>query len=252
MKSTTIILHLLLGVLLLSSCRKDPVQQPETPQPPKDSTVLAINLNDFYMPASKIDSAVAVWEQNGTRQEIKLATVQSKLTANLKKFNEGTGKLTLTLFAKMKFGNHVSSQWILEKEMAINHNTSAVFSAPGNFNDMLWSPRAVLKDGVGHVAIVALRPDDPYFQIKDVPADLAKIVVYRGYWNVSGGVRLVSGREWECFTGCRNPNGSIENNEFFSFFPTSIGNKAWNHIEIIILYEEPNGWASILDLNHTL
>lgn len=252
MKQTAFIVHLLLVLLLFSSCRKDSQQQPVVPPEAKDSTVLAVNLNDFYMPAAKVDSAVAVWEVNGTRRQIKLDKADIKLTANLKKFTEGTGKLTLTLYTKMKFGNHSSSQWVLEKEMAINYKTPVVFSAPGNFHDMFWSPRAVLKDGVGRVAVVALRPDDPYFLVKDVPSNVKKIVVYRGYWNTSGGVRLVSGREWECITGCINANGSIENKEFFSFFPVAIGNQTWNHIEIIIRYDEANGWAYLLDLNHTL
>lgn len=251
MKLTASILPVLFGLFIFSSCRKDPTP-PETELPTKDPVVLAINLNDFYMPASKVDSALAIWEVNGNRQEIKLNSANNKLTADLEKFTEGTGKLVLTLFTKMKFGNHTSSHWILEKDMAINHKTSAVFSAPGNFNDMLWSPRALLKDGVGHSAIVALRPDDPYFLVKDVPANLEKIVVFRGYWNTVNGVRQVAGREWECVTNCIDANGNIENKEFFSFFPSSIGNRTWNHIEIIILYEEPNGWASIIDLNHTL
>ncbi|RYZ19681.1 MAG: hypothetical protein EOO10_24050 [Chitinophagaceae bacterium] len=251
MKPTAFVLPLLLGLLVFSSCRKD-AQHDTQPPPVQVPAVLSINLNDFYMPANKIDSALAVWEVNGTRQQIELDAVENKLTANLETFIEGAGKMTLTLYTKIKFGNHTSSQWVLEKEMAVNHKTSTAFSAPGNFNDMLWSPRALLKDGVGHSAVVALRPDDPYFLVKDVPANFEKIVVYRGYWSTTGGVRLVSGREWECFTGCINANGSIENKEFFTFFPTSIGNKAWNHIEIVVVYELPNGWAYLLDLNHTL
>jgi len=252
MKPLSFLLPLFLGLIVFSSCRKDPPQHHTPPATEKDSTVLAINLNDFYMPANKVDSASAVWEANGIRQQIKLHVGENKLTANLEKFTEGTGQMTMTLYSKLKFGGYAASQWVLEKEMAIDHKMAIVFSAPGNFNDMLWSPRALLKDGVGHSAVVALRPDDPYFLVKDVPANLGKIVVYRGYWNTVNGVRQVAGKEWQCFTNCIDANGNIENNEFFSFFPSSIGNRTWNHIEIIILYEEPNGWGTIIDLNHTL
>jgi hypothetical protein len=252
MKPKAIVIHLLLSILFFSSCRKEKESALPPGPPAEDTPILAINLNDAYMPATKIDSAIAVWETNGSKKEIKLTIEDRKLTTNLKQLSEGTGKLTLKLFSKIKFGTHYSSQWILEKEMAIDHNKSSLFSAPGNFNDMLWSPRAVLKDGVSRVAVVALRPDDPYFFIEDVPDGLEKIIVYRGYWNTIGGVRNIAGREWECTTGCINSGGDIENKDFFSFLPSQIGNRAWNHIEIIILYEESNGWAYILDLNHNL
>jgi hypothetical protein len=215
---------------------------------------MAVNLDNLYIPSNRIDSAIATWNMGIHHQEIRLVMniEQNKLTANLEKFMEGTGKLTITLFSQKRFGNHRSSEFVMEKDLAIDHKNSVAFSAPASFNDMSWSPRAVLADGIGHVAVVALRPDDPYFMVKGVPANLTKMVVYRSYWNTAGGGRLIAGREWECSTGCSNSNGNIENKQFFSFLPAAIGNSAWNHIEIVLKYEVPNNWTYLLDLNHTL
>ena len=250
MKPTIILISLMLGLAFFSSCKKDPVQKPPPAQQP--SAEFVIRLHDTYLPASKVDSAFATWEVGGNKQEIKLTLQGNQLTTDLKKLTEGIGKLTLRIYSNIKFANQYPAQWILEKDMMIDHDNTSVFSGPGNFHDLLWSPRVMLKDGTGHSAVVALRPDDPYFFVKNIPDDVVKVVVYRGYWNTIGGVRNVGGDEWQCTAGCTNNNGDIENNQFFSFLPSQIGAKSWNHIEIVVLYEEAGGWASALDLNHTL
>lgn len=237
------------SLLILSSCAKKPV----CPEPRPELKALAVALDKNYLGAGLVDSAFALWETGTQQQRILLSKSNDSLVAGLKQFATGQGRLSLQLFTQIKFGTSNSSQWVYSKEATINPNRELIVAGPGSFQDAHWKPRVEIKDAVGHFAVVALRPDDPYFFVKDVADNLRKLVVGREYWRQGGGVFKVGGGEWQCSSNCRNSYGHVENSQFFSFLPDQIGNSSWNHIEITVLYQTDDwGGGPVLSLTHTL
>lgn len=234
--------------LVWSSCRKTPVH----PEPEAKPKILAVALDPSYMGAALIDSAVATWDLNGQQTRIALTTSNDTLLTNLNQLAAGSGTLTVQVFSKLKFGNFYKSQWIFSRQATISPNNDFSVSGPKSFSDQQWKPRVELKDAIGHFAIVALRPDDPYFFVKDLPGNLESIIVSRDYWRTVGGVNRVGGGQWECSFNCTNSKGHVENTQFFSFLPAQMGTSSWNHIEITVLYAQDQWGGAVLDMNHSL
>lgn len=233
-----------------SSCRKNPSEQPV---PPVESAGFVVTLDKACMPGSQIDSAFATWEVNGQKQIIKLQKDNDTLKAPISNFHEGNGRMTLHLYSAIKFQNQYLSQWFHEKQVTIQHSHRIKLNGPTGFHDGQWKPRVLLKSGsaLNLQALVALRPDDPYFLVKNLGMNVLKITVARNFWNTIAGVRQVGGGEWVCSTGCTDADRNVENQEYFKFLPTQIGTKAWNHIEIVVLYETDRwGGGPVLAMDH--
>jgi hypothetical protein len=240
-------LFFLLPVLLvlLGSCKKE--KTPGSSNPPAGEPLFSIALTKPYMDGSKIDSAIAVWEVNGQVQRIVLQLKNDALSADIQQFQPGNGKLSIQIISKLLFGGQYPSQWILQKQMGIEANKSVTLNGPSGFRDANWLPRVMLKDAVGHSAVVALRPEDSYFLIKDVPAHLLKLTVSREYYN---GINKVAGGEWSCTT-CIGQQTNIVNTDFFETLPQQLGNRPWNQIGIGIMYtDDVNGGGYVLSVGH--
>ncbi|HEX2845984.1 MAG TPA: hypothetical protein VHN59_05515 [Chitinophagaceae bacterium] len=245
-------LHILIAAALLvlgSSCSKTPIP----PDPEIGAKNLSVELDKSYLGSGLVDSAIAVWDINGQQKRVALSNHNDTLSADINQFEAGSGTLTIQVFSKLKFGNSSLSQWLFTQQVAITQKTGLKIAGPKNFSDLHWKPRVELKDGIGNFAVVALRPDDPYFFVKNLSANLKSIVVARDYWKTGGGVFRVGGGEWKCNTNCTNSNGDVENSQFFSFLPAQIGTASWNHIEITILYiMDQWGGGPALMITHTL
>lgn len=236
-------------ILLVTACKKE--NNPGIPTVPKNQLIVALNAQ--YMDGSKLDSALAVWNVNGRQTIVKMALGHDSLLADLDAFQEGDGHLTLQLYSTIKFENQYSSQWLQEKDLSLKHNRSVAFDGPSGFKDANWLPRVQLRDGIGHLAVVGLRPEDPFFQVINVPAGVLQLVVSREYWHTKSGPVKVGGGEFQCSGGCKNSEGDVINNTFFHFLPQQVGTKTWNHIEIVILYiEDKNGGGFVLSMTHDI
>lgn len=232
-------------VILLGSCSKERVAG--TPNLPSEKPLFSIALSKPYMDGSKIDSAIAVWEVDGQLQRIILKRNNDTLSANMQQFQPGNGKLSIQIVSKLTFGGQYASQWVQQKQLLIEANKSVTLNGPAGFSDASWLPRVMLKDAVGHSAVVALRPEDPYFLVKDVPAHLLKLTVAREYYN---GINRVAGGEWSC-TACIGQQVNVVNTDFFKILPQQIGTRPWKHIEIAILYtDDVNGGGYVLSVTH--
>ena len=237
-----VLLFSVLVPLLIISCKKTTPVVPPTPAVAE----VQVLLKHPYMKGDKIDSAVATWTVGNIKQHIKLRVHHDTLSAIADTLTAGTGQLTVYLYSKIKFSNHYISHWILNKAFTNDGKSNISVEGPSGYSDMTWSPRVVLKDGVGNLAIVGMRPEDPYFFVKGVQDNVRELKVAREYWKTKGGIMQVGGREWSCKTNCRNEKGDVENTDFYKFLPTQIGTRAWNHIEIIVLYlDSPNGGYSL-------
>ncbi len=239
---------LAMPMIMLASCSKDTQPGPE----PGNKNVIVI-LDRTYLGPALVDSAVAIWQTGDRQTKVPLEQHNDTLLADAAHFQAGTGTLTVKLFSRLKFGGQYLSQWVLRREANMTPGKGLVIAGPNQFTDPQWNPRVELKDGIGHSAIIALRPDDPYFFVKDVPAGVLEMVVARDYWRQGGGVSKVGGGEWHCSGNCTNENAYIENDQFFKFLPGQIGTQVWNHIEITVLYtEEPSGGGPVLSMTHSL
>lgn len=229
-------------LLISSSCKKDPVISK-----PITKTLFTIKLDQQYFGSSGVDSAFVTWETNGLSQKILLEKSNDSLIAQMDQFNEGTGKLSLKVFSNKKFRNQYKTQFIGIRDASLQKTKAINFNGPTSLLDMDWKPRVELWDVIGHSAIIGVRPDDPYFLVKDVKAEVIKLTVDKSFWK---GLNMAGQGIFECRSGC---SGNIENSTAFSHLPGQIGSKEWNHIEIYVLYEKSlsgEGW--VLSLTHDL
>lgn len=239
---------ILVSVLTISfvACKKD--KDVVDPGPPGPLPGLSVKLNQPYLTAAQVDSAFAIWKINGEEQRIRMNLRNDSLIADINLFNEGNGVLTLHIFSNKKYSNQYLSQFISRKTISIQRTSALNYNGPASFHDVAWLPRVKLKDAAGHEVIIAMRPDDPFFLVKDPGHQVVNYVVNRSYWKTIGGIQLAGESTWECTTGCTD----TANEEFFTTLPQRIGTKPWNHVSIAILFEIDNNGAWVLSLEHDL
>lgn len=231
-------------IILLSGiggCKKD------SPDLHTGNKSLSIKLNETYLGAAQIDSAFALWKTKNGEQRIKFRTSNDSLLIDMDQFTEGEGELFFFIYSNKKYSNQYYGQWFAARNAVMLKTKNLNYQGPVSFYDAGWYPRVQLNDAIGHEAIIALRPDDAYFIVKNPGHTLTRLVVDRGYWKTVGGIQLAGRDVWECMANC---TGKI-NNDFFKSLPGRIGNKPWNHISIAILFEiNDNGEGWILSLEH--
>jgi len=244
MKPSKFILLVICTSLFFLSCKKDELQKPLA------SYNLSLLFNDDYMPLSRVDSAIATWEVNGTKKDIRLTVKEGMLAAPLTDFAEGLGKLSIIVYSTVRFSGVSRSEWAFEKEVDIRHVKEYEYKGPDSFADPSWKPRVVLTSPLGHKAVVALRPDDAYFRIINVGDDVEKLTVHRAYWDLSDKMQAVAEGDWTCETGCRNSNRDVLNKDYFTFFPALLGNKFWDAIRIEVSYRVPVNMTIYVSMTH--
>jgi hypothetical protein len=229
-------------LLFTAACKKD-----HENSAPSDKAILSVKLNNTYLGAAQVDSAFAIWKTNASEQQIKMHISNDSLIADMGAFNEGSGQLTLQIFSNKKYENQYYAQSVSRKTISLQQTQSVSLRGPASFFDTSWFPRIELADAIGHKAVMALRPDDAYFLVKDPGHAVTKLAVERAYWNLVGGIQLVGVAVWECYTGCID----IPNDEYFKVLPSRIGDRQWNHISLTVVFEiDPVGGGYILSLEY--
>lgn len=235
-----------ISVILFSmpGCRKDRTPAPALPGKP----LLSIKLSNTYLIAAQIDSAFAIWTVNNQEQRIRLTLRNDSLFTDMGVFEEGNGLLVIHIFSNKKYRNQYPGQWLMKKTISLQRSVGSSYAGPVSFYDPAWLARVKLIDAIGHSAVVALRPDDPFFIVNTPNHPVVKIKVDRSYWKSSGAI-FAGGALWDCSTGCTG----VENTTFFSNLPQRIGSRPWDHIEIFILFQtDNNGGGSVLDLSYNV
>lgn len=237
---------LIMGILFIG-CSKDI----SLLQPTDRVNQIRIEFNGDFLGAAYVDSTIAIWNCNGISKRLMFDKSDDTLYAGISALEKGKGVLTIKVFSSKKFGGQYASQWIFEKEYLLSEY-SIIIQGPQAFEDINWKPRIELRDDVGHFALIALRPDDPYFLIKGVSQRVKKIALSREYWQQGGGLYRAGGGEWRCLTNCVNLDGNVENVDFFSFLPGQIGTSKWNHLEVTVLFiEDEWGGGYVLNATHS-
>lgn len=214
------------ALLLLAACKKQPL-----PSPVEENHRVAIKLNSTYLAAEKIDSARLTWETNGKVQEVRLQLSHDTLFTETKHLEKGTGVLTVQLFTSIELRQR-KLQWEKRTDLTLKDGQSVDWVAPLNFEDNNWFPRVIMLDvPTNFTAIVALRPDDAYFLLKNIPPGF-KIELERNYVATPGGAMIVGGGLWKCNTVCTDARGIIENRDFFRPLAGQMKDRVYEMVEV--------------------
>ncbi|HEY1023386.1 MAG TPA: hypothetical protein VGE06_13795 [Flavisolibacter sp.] len=238
---------LLTGIL---ACNKNPENHPSPVPPVVENARVAVKLNSQYLDDSKVDSANLLWERGNQKQEEKMMLSNDTLYVEAKKLAPGEGRLTIQVFSKIAIRQR-NLQFESRSEKTLNGTSSVHIAAPTGYDDPSWMPRVILVDDLTKfTAIVGLRPVDPYFLLKNIPAGF-KIEHDRNYTAIPGGAVIVGGGLWKCNTVCTDERGIIENREYFKPLAAQVGNKEWKMVETGVgLFGPNNTSGGSLYFNH--
>lgn len=226
----------LAAAVFFTSCDKDPQDklQPGNPQTVKE---LRVSLPGAYLPVAKVDSALAIWEVNGATQTVKLQVAEGGLKTSLAHFtNQGTGTLRVQLFSQLKVEDQ-PLQWEYSTTHRLDYNTTVLLTGPAALTDPAWNPRVIFNYdnfmGSRFKAIVALRPGDPYFELKGVePVYARKIEIVRSFHNKATGAMVFS-RGWVCENAaCLDQNWSLVNRQHFTGLDEQLQGRQWDQFRI--------------------
>lgn len=243
---------------LFISCDKDPLEQypDDTNGKPPVAKQLIVVLDEEYMPTAKVDSAIAIWEVNGTSKTVKLQLQGNQLVSSLSDFQQsGTGTLTVQLFTQVQADGR-PLQWETRLPYTLNRNSDKVLDGPAGIKDPAWNPRVIFKYGVTanerFTFIVAIRPDDPYLELIGVkPQYASRIDIFRGFYK-NEPLSLVTSRNWTCSAACLDSKGNLLNKEFFLGLPAQLNGKQWDHFRItahFYITNNPNKIYEFFDFN---
>ena len=236
------------SLLILTACKKD--KTGTVTVPPTSSKLVTVILNPEYLPLSKIDSALITWVNGDKTDTVKLNPLNNDLAVSFDKLPAGEKQYQLHLFTSQKLGFH-KVLWQKEFTVALSQRNALNVVAPLNINDVNWLPRVILNDQSGLQAFSGIRPADPYFRIHKIAQEWKEFAMDRSYWNTIGPDTKVGGAEWQG-NNLLDGSGSYENDDFYDFLPAQIGNKAWNHLEIVMLFTNAaNTQTRMLNFNHT-
>ena len=105
-------------------------------------------------------------------------------------------------------------------------------AAPLNFEDNNWFPRIIMSDALTNfTVIVALRPDDAYFLLKNIPTGF-KIELERNYVATPGGAIILGSGLWKCNSVCTDSRGIIENRDYFRPLANQMKNRTYQMVEV--------------------
>lgn len=231
-----------LAAFLFASCSKDPVSKPGTKPAPGEQQPsvkeLRLALNDAYLPLAKVDSAVAIWAVNGTTKTVKLQVADGVLKTSLAQFtNPGSGTLTVQLFTQLTVDGQ-PLQWEYRTGYTLDYTTSVLLTAPTGISDPQWKPRVIFRYdnsmGSKFSAVIALRPNDPYFELKGVePIYAKKIEIRRSFHDKATG-QIVFSRGWVCEqAGCLDQTTwSVVDRSHFLNLAEQLDGRQWDQLRV--------------------
>lgn len=223
-------------MILFIGCRKDQ----ENDNSSMHRSFIKIRLNENYLDAGKIDSVVGNWSISTATQRVSFQIKSGYLQASTDNLMEGSGTLKLQLYTRNKVDT-LDLQW----ERSINWNfqrgKAIEITGPASLKDRTWQPRVIFKDArLKLYAVIALWPDDPYFELRSADPKWKYLTVDRRYYDVLGGTKI-GGGVWLCPEGCYDSERKIINDDYFKFLPGQIGNSSWKIAEIHVRFSE--NWA---------
>lgn len=253
----TALLTMMLPLVFIACEKEDWEQCPDdTNGKPPAAKELKVVLDNDYMPAAKVDSAFATWEVNGISKTIRLQNQENRLSTSLTNFQQsGSGTLTIQIYSQVQVDGR-TTQWETRLPYTLNQGVDKTLEGPKNIKDPSWNPRAIFKYGSTanerFSFIVAIRPNDPYFELKDVKPEYAsRIDLIRSFYKTTG--QLVVTRNWVCSASCLDSKGNLVNKDFFQGLPAQLNGKEWSKLRITAYFyvtNNPNKTYEYFDFNH--
>jgi hypothetical protein len=169
------------------------------------------------------------------RETLKLQENGNKLKASLRDIqNDGTGILTLQLFTQTKVDGK-PLQWEKRFSHTLNRSKMVQLTAPVDLKDKSWSPRIICRSeiyGAGFTAVIALRPEDSYFELKGVNPDISdRIEIVRSFFH-NDTTNLVASRGWVGTAANLDSKGNLLDRDHFRNLTEQIDGRAWNKYKI--------------------
>lgn len=226
---------------ILASCHKDNENTP----PSQADPVLLLQFSGAYLQPGQVDSALLQWKEGTQVHQLKFIRRNDSLLLPQKDLPAGERDWEILVFAQKRYASQYQGIWSARKTLNLQGKQTVAVNAPTSFADTDWKPRVRLKDAIRHEAIIALRPDDPYFFISSGTHPVLNYVLERTYWYTVGGPRPIASKIWECNSDCVNQ----PNETYFTDFVQRINGRPWNHISLVVVFEtDPTGGAWILNM----
>ncbi len=232
--------HLLFYCLVLAAacigCRKKP--------PVPMAGQLTVQPAATFLALADIDSAHLTSQQAGTTHVMRLQRQSNQFSISTEALKQVPGPLELRLYGNKRINGHF---FVFARPVVLPAAGSSTIAGPTALTDANWWPRCYLRDfGVQLVAVVGIRPQDPFFGLYNLSDQWREIDLSRYYYR---GLSDLGGGTWRCRNGaCIAPGGYIENRDFFRPLGDAVGKAPYNHVEIAAVFGTGNyrdGWRSL-------
>jgi hypothetical protein len=216
-------------LVLLAACKKDEFYSGV------HEKKIVVKLNNQYVPARNIDSAVIISSWPGLTKRARMEVKDNNVEIRLSEFSQTAHKIIVQLFTKTELNNQPLQ---FETEVSLTPASSELVevNAPTAFTDLTWKPRVILdyqSPTTRYSAIVGLRTSDPYFEILHLPTDWNKrITVFRGFFK-NDFQHLVTGSTWNCGDIC---SGNMTDRETFTHLPSQVDHLDWNKAGVEVAF----------------
>jgi hypothetical protein len=245
LQTTKLTLMLALCAAFIASCSK-------TTEPKIEFSTLSVALNTTYLTNVDVDSALVVWDEGGNTRSLKMdhEGAISRYSAPMTRIpRTATGKVWVQIFTNKTEPGNRPLQW--EQEVTLPHDraTPVMITGPVGLQDAAWKPRAMFHyeaQNYKFSVLVALRPDDPYFEMKGITPFLTKkIELVRSFHDKETGA-LVFSRGWVCEQNCVDDKGNLVNRSHFANMPEQLQGKEWSQYRINGSFKTHSNPAEIL------
>jgi hypothetical protein len=232
---------ILAAFAIFFSCRKD------NSSPSKN---VAVKFEGSYIQLVNIDSAFVTWEIAGNKQTAKMVSSGSELRADVASFTHGSGLLSIQLYSNKVITSNPSGfgephSYVLQFEyrttLVLDGNNINI-TGPLSFNSSTWLPRVLLDDiflGNRYTALVALMPSDPFFALKNIPADREYTISLQRLYGENSEVITSKTIDLPEAT-------NLEDRESFVSLVAGMGSSDWNRGIIQVEYTTPQDDGAIL------
>jgi|GEM_PF-7116727 hypothetical protein len=222
-------IYVLVTLAALTACTKNPL-----PPAPSEST-LVVQFSGASIPINTVDSAIVELNNkvSGAKLFLKMSLSGSQFTTPLQRVPTGEWEGTITVYTQ-KGGYDYPRRYVLTQAVKLPSSTNITHNAPnGSINDT-WKPRVVLKDADNKFyAILAVNPEDPYFEINMTESKWKYLYVDRYvYQQANGTWQPVASQEYEkVFAGGIT---SYSNYVAFRTLSNAVAGKNWSRFETYI------------------
>jgi hypothetical protein len=237
------IIALFVALILLVGCAKETPATSPTPKP--EDNELAISFSAATIPLNTVDSGVVTVRDAGNNILRKLALTKrlDYLNTDLTGLPAGTYNLDIRIITLVQ-ADHSARQYALSKQFIFPASKIQLTAPNGKYNDQ-WLKRAILfSDQNEAIAVVAMYPGDPYYQVEFKEAKWNQTVLQRSVIDVN--VMLAVKEHLKIVNGITG----FEDTNAFIPYTNSVANKSWTKGTISLFLQHQSGREVYLNYDY--